>query len=191
MLARLRRDPLLLNLAALYVSLGANAVLTLGTMAYLARTLGPETWGLFLLAQAFGYWASIVPDFGFNLSGARSVARCETPDEVIRIINSVNLSKLLLSLLLIPVIVAAYLIIPAFRDQPIYLIGGLFFAFAQGMDPIWLFLGTERQYLYSSKDLQMAGWRCSFRPRDRQRSSWSRLPTFCGFSRGDELACPM
>jgi O-antigen/teichoic acid export membrane protein len=149
-IAALRRNTMFLNLSSLYLSLGVNAVLTLILMGYLARVLQPEVWGYVLLAQAFGFWVATIPEFGFTLSAGRAVAQCQDPEEVSAVARSVNLSRILLSVLVIPVALIAAFAVPSFRAEPLYLVGGAAFAVAQGFDPIWLFMGIERQYVYAA-----------------------------------------
>ena len=144
---RTRRDAL--NLSSLYFSLAFNAIVNLALIAYLARVLQPETWGLVLFAQAVGLWLAMIPEYGFPLSGGRAIAQAENGRQVARIANSVNASKVLLALPILPICGIAFFAIPGFAQQPSFLIGAGLYAIAQGFDPIWLFQGAERQYLYA------------------------------------------
>lgn len=137
------------NLSTLYGSLGLNAAINLIMIGYLARTLGPEQWGLVLLTQAFGYLAAIIPEYGFSFSATRDLAQAGARKRMADIAVSVVCAKLLLGLLIVPAAVVAYYLIPSFQLQPSYLIGGAVFAVAFGLDTGWLFLGVERQYIYA------------------------------------------
>jgi PST family polysaccharide transporter len=139
-----------INIASLYISLALNAAISLLLIGYLARVLLPEAWGAVLLAQALGLWLSLVPDYGFTLSAGRSVAQAKSPAEVAQISYSVMGARLLLATALLPLAAAAYFIFDVFQAEPLLLIGALVYAFAQGLDPIWLFQGLERQYLYAA-----------------------------------------
>ena len=138
-----------LNLCSLYVSLGINAILNLGLIAYLARVLQPEIWGLVLLTQAFGIWVALIPEYGFSLSAGRAIAQSRGAEEIAIIAQSVNASKALLSVLVLPAGAIALFALSGFRADPAFLAGGMLFAVAQGLDPVWFFQGTERQYLYA------------------------------------------
>jgi PST family polysaccharide transporter len=149
-LASVARSRHALNISSLYASLVFNALVNLGLIAYLARVLRPETFGLVLLAQAFGYWVAMIPEYGFSLSAGRAIARAAGDDARIAVIaHSVNAAKALLALLAVPVCVVAYFAVAGFHAYPAFLVGAGLFAVAQGFDPIWLFQGTERQFLYA------------------------------------------
>ena len=149
-LASLARSRHTLNISSLYASLVFNAVVNLALMAYLARVLRPEVFGLMLLAQAFGYWLAMIPDYGFSLSAGRAIARVAGDSgRIAAIAHSVNAGKTLLCPLVLPLCGIAYYAVSGFHAQPVFLIGAGLFGIAQGLDPIWLFQGTERQYLYA------------------------------------------
>ena len=137
------------NLFSLYISLAINAVVSLALIAYLARVLGPQTWGVVLLAQAFGYWVSMLPEYGFGLSASRDIAQARDSARGSAIAYSVTWGKALLAFLILPLAGIAYFLVPAFNAEPVYLAGCVLFAVLQGFDTMWLFLGTERQYIYA------------------------------------------
>jgi PST family polysaccharide transporter len=150
MLASLARNRHALNISSLYASLVFNALVNLGLIAYLARVLRPETFGLVLLAQAFGFWLAMIPEYGFSLSAGRAIARVagDAP-RIASISHSVNAGKALLALAVVPACAIAYYAVSGFHAYPVFLIGAGLFGIAQGFDPIWLFQGTERQFLYA------------------------------------------
>jgi PST family polysaccharide transporter len=149
-LASLARNRHALNISSLYVSLVFNAIVNLALIAYLARVLRPETFGLVLLAQAFGIWLAMIPEYGFSLSAGRAIARAAGDNErIAAIAHSVNAGKAVLALLALPICAVAYYAVAGFNTQPAFLIGAGLYAVAQGFDPVWLFQGTERQFLYA------------------------------------------
>lgn len=149
-LVSLARNRHALNISSMYVSLVFNALVNLGLIAYLARVLRPETFGVVLLAQAFGFWLAMIPEYGFSLSAGRAIARAAGDSTRIALIaHSVNAAKALLALLTLPVCAVAYYAVAGFHAEPAFLIGAGLFAVAQGFDPVWLFQGTERQFLYA------------------------------------------
>ena len=149
-LASLARSRDALNISSLYASLVFNALVNLALIAYLARVLRPDMFGLVLLAQAFGFWLAMVPEYGFSLSAGRAIARAAgDSSRIAAIAHSVNAAKGLLSLLTLPVWLIAYYAIAGFHTHPAFLVGAGLFAIAQGFDPIWLFQGTERNVPYA------------------------------------------
>lgn len=137
------------NLSTLYVSLAINGVVSLVTIAYLARVLEPRVWGIVLLAQAFGHWAALIPEYGFTYSATRDIARSPDAADRASIARSVFSAKALLCLLLAPVAAAAWFLVPDFKLEPIFLVGAVTFALAQGFDCLWLFQGVERHFIYA------------------------------------------
>lgn len=149
-LASLARSRDAMNLSSLYAALVFNALVNLALIAYLARVLRPDMFGLVLLAQAFGFWLAMVPEYGFSLSAGRAIARAAgDPTRIATISHSVNAAKGLLALLTLPVWVIAYYLVAGFHAHPLFLVGAGLFAIAQGFDPIWLFQGTERNVPYA------------------------------------------
>src|SRR3981189_3095067 len=73
--SRIIRHPVARNALALYGIQVAGYVIPLLTIPYLARVLHPQGFGLLLFAQSFAMWASVVIEYGFNLSATRDVAR--------------------------------------------------------------------------------------------------------------------
>lgn len=150
-LASLARSRHALNISSLYASLVFNALVNLALIAYLARVLRPDMFGLVLLAQAFGFWLAMVPEYGFSLSAGRAIARAAGDSaRIATIAHSVNAAKALLAVLTLPICLAAYYALAGFHAHPAFLVGAGLFAIAQGFDPIWLFQGTERQFLYAA-----------------------------------------
>lgn len=148
LLARLRASTLAQNAAALYGVYIAGMVLPLVTIPYLARVLRPEGWGLVVFSQSFAAWMALVLEYGFYLSATREIARVrDDAQRVSRVVADVHGARLLLSLIILSAGAAAYLLVPTFRAEPIYLAWAVLFALAQGFSPIWYFQGVERMAL--------------------------------------------
>jgi len=131
--------------AALSLAHVLGLVVPFLTIPYLARILRPEGFGLLLFAQSFGLWLVLVIEFGFDLSGTRIVSRIrENPTRLAEVVLGVQSAKMLALLLTIPFAVAAFIAVPLFRDNPIYLLWGFLFAGARGLSPNWYFFGQER-----------------------------------------------
>ena len=131
--------------AALSLAHVLGLVVPFLTVPYLARVLRPEGFGLLLFAQSFGLWLVLVIEFGFDLSGTRIVSRIrENPTRLAEVVLGVQSAKMLALLLTIPFALAAFIAVPLFRDNPIYLLWGFLFAGARGLSPNWYFFGQER-----------------------------------------------
>jgi len=131
--------------AALSLAHVLGLVVPFLTIPYLARILRPEGFGLLLFAQSFGLWLVLVIEFGFDLSGTRIISRIrENPTRLAEVVLGVQSAKMLALLLTIPFALAAFIAVPLFRDNPIYLLWGFLFAGARGLSPNWYFFGQER-----------------------------------------------
>lgn len=119
----------------------ARAVAFIGT-AYLARTLGPEGFGIIGFVTAlFGYLALTVTA-GFNDVGSREIAR--RPHEAPSIAASVIIVRLLLAFIALTVIViAAWLINKPPTVKLVMVLMGLSF-FSLALDTSWVYKGLER-----------------------------------------------
>ena len=131
--------------AALSLAHVLGLVVPFLTVPYLARVLRPEGFGLLLFAQSFGLWLVLVIEFGFDQSGTRIISRIrENPTRLAEVVLGVQSAKMLALLLTIPFALAAFIAVPLFRDNPIYLLWGFLFAGARGLSPNWYFFGQER-----------------------------------------------
>ena len=130
---------------ALSVAHVLGLVVPFVTVPYLARVLRPEGFGLLLFAQSFGLWLVLVIEFGFDLSGTRTVSRIrEDPTRLAEVVLGVQSAKILALLLTIPLAIAAFFVVPLFHENPAYLLWGVLFAGARGLSPNWYFFGQER-----------------------------------------------
>jgi len=145
---RFARSSLVQNAAALYGVQFVRKVLPIIIIPYLARTLGPEGWGVFAFTQSLAEFVVLVIEFGFNLSATREIARNRASKTVCaEIMAGVLGSQIVLALC---GILGAFLLsraIPLLRDNPKLLAAGLFYATAQGFIPLWFFQGLERMRL--------------------------------------------
>lgn len=148
------RRALLGNFAALYGLHFGNYLLPLALTPFLARVLGVDGWGLFVFAQAFGNYLSIVVEYGFTTAGAREVARHrDQPARLRQLVADALGAKILLTAAALLTAVAAGALVPAFRDSPALLWAAVFWAIAFGFTPSWYFQGLERMSLMASIDL--------------------------------------
>ncbi len=147
------RRTLVRNIMALYGVRIVNQLLPLIIIPFLARVLGPDGWGMVAMVQAFATYGIIAIEYGFELTGARDVAKVRDETQ--------SLAQLMAGILgaqaVVAVLVstAAWLVqtmLPVFHDQPRLLFAGLAFAVVQGFYPIWYFVGQERVSLIAVLD---------------------------------------
>lgn len=139
------RKRLLENFLSLSSVLALNNVLSLVTVPYLTRALGPASYGLVGFIIAFMTYFSVFSDYGFNLSATRSIARNrEDAREVSRIFSAVLVIKLALVAICFVIVCGLVLSVQAFSaDRPLYFIYFLGVA-GSALYPLWLFQGFEK-----------------------------------------------
>ncbi len=151
---QLARHALVQNTIAMgLVQAGTNFV-PLITIPYLARVLGVAGWGLVAFAQSFGMYMSVFGEYGFTLSATREVARHrDDRDKLSEIVAGVLGAKTLLAAGMIAVALGVQRWIPIFRESPLLLWAGLFWALARTASMIWYFQGCERMRVVAWIDI--------------------------------------
>lgn len=145
---RLARHPLAQNILYLYGVRFAGYLIPLFTLPYLARVMGPETFGMVAFAQSFALWLALIVEYGFNFSATREVARYrEDTSRVAAIAAGVLGAKGLLLLLCLGIAALSWLAVPAFRYHSTLLWWAWMAAMLQGLSPIWYFQGIERMQM--------------------------------------------
>jgi polysaccharide transporter, PST family len=87
-----------INMASLFISVVANRIFPILLFPFLARALGPESFGRYVQASAFSYLLAQLVEWGFNMTGVREVAHVATdPEKVGRIITTIALSRALIA----------------------------------------------------------------------------------------------
>ena len=133
------------NAATLFSGQAIGLILPLTTIPYIARVLRPEGWAPVLVAQALGNWLVLMLEYGFDLSGTRSVARARhDPDSLPEVVRGVQGAKLLLVPLATLILFVAFFAAPALRQHKELLLPTLAFAVLRGLNPFWFFQGIER-----------------------------------------------
>jgi PST family polysaccharide transporter len=152
--ARLARNQLVQNAAALYGVQVVRKVLPLVIVPYLARVLEPSGWGVMAFTQSLAEFVVLVIEFGFNLSATREIARNRHSTAACgEIMAGVLGSQFILA---VCGLLGAFLVsraIPVLRDNPKLLAAGFFYAIAQGFIPLWFFQGLERMRLAATLEI--------------------------------------
>jgi PST family polysaccharide transporter len=136
---------LLRNTGSLLAGQAVSMVVPLLTIPYLARVLGPAAWGPVLAAQAFGAWLMVVLEFGFELSGARAVARSRlSVAELGEIVHGVQSAKALLAVSAAIFVCGAAFFARGTRSNEVLLWWTFAVAVLRGFSPLWFYQGIER-----------------------------------------------
>ncbi len=144
------------NVAALYGVQVGRKLIPLVSIPYLARTLGPASWGQVAFVCALAEFLVILIEFGFNISATREVARHrDNPEECGRVMTGVLGAQCLLATGGVLLALAVSFFVPSLREQPRLLAASLLYGVAQGFAPLWFFQGLERMRL--SAALEMSG----------------------------------
>ncbi len=133
------------NLLFLYGVTAANYIFPLLTLPFLARTLGPEGFGVLAIVQSLAQYLSLLVEYGFTLSATREVARYrDNKKHLAEILGGVLGARFLLSLGVVVLAMLLSQVVPVLRDHAVLLWAGVFWAVMLGMSPIWYFQGQER-----------------------------------------------
>lgn len=120
-------------------------ILPIITIPYLARVLGPGGWGLVATFQSLALTMVLLIEFGFPFSATRRVA-CgkQSQEDVSDIWAGVVGAQALLAAGAIVLTGILCLFVPMMRDHISLTVWALVWAIAEGMNPVWYFLGMER-----------------------------------------------
>ncbi len=133
------------NMATLLVLRIIDQALPIVVIPFLARTLGPEGFGLVALAQSLALYTIVTTQYGFELSGTRAVAReRQEIRSLAELISNIVATQLLLSLIMVIGSIVLVSHMPDFDNQPALIASALAYGVAQGLYPLWYFTGRER-----------------------------------------------
>jgi polysaccharide transporter, PST family len=132
----------------------ASYVVPLVTIPYLARVLGAAEWGLIAFTQSFGSFVTLVVEYGFSLSATREVSRYRNDREKLSsILAGVLGAKGLIAGASVAIAILVRSWIPIFREHPILLWAGMFWALSQAFSMMWFFQGLERMRIVATLDI--------------------------------------
>ncbi len=153
-LAQLQKQTHLLHdIASIYGVQFANYVLPLVTVPYLSRVLGPASWGLLAMAQAFAMYGSLIVEYGFIYSGTRRIAVASGKEEIERTVAGVSGAKVILAVLVFGGACLAYFFVPLFHQHPLLLWSGVIAEILKASLPTYYFYGVNRVAIASFLDI--------------------------------------
>lgn len=152
-----QRVALVVDMAAVYGIHFANQALPLVTVPYLSRILGPATWGLLAMTQAFAMYGSVVVEYGFVYSATRLLATAETAAEFERTLAGVVGAKALLSAIALLSAALAQLCIPVFREHSALFWTAVLSELIKSWQPVYYFYGIKRVAIASLLDIVTRG----------------------------------
>lgn len=114
-------------------------------VSFLVRTLGSETYGVFVWAFAIIQYLVIIVNFGFNTYAAKYVTdNNNDPNRINTIFSSIMGIKISLFILSRVLLLISLSFFPLLRENSFLLLILLGFAFGEAVFPIWFFQGSEK-----------------------------------------------
>lgn len=115
------------------------------TYPYLIKIIGKEIWGEIIFAQVIISYASLLINFGFDVSATREVSiDRDNPTELSKIVSSVFITKLFFGLVSTVSIILLINFIPLFSHHKLLYLYTFIFCLGDIFFPIYFFLGMEK-----------------------------------------------
>jgi len=127
-----------LNFFSLYFSFFVRIISGLAVLPFFSRHLNNASYNQLLIEISFSTWVLIVVEFGFNLTGTRSITMAKNDNEIMDINSNILGVKSLILLFLILI----YFIINAFFVR--LSVWSVFFAFFQSTLPYWYYQARDK-----------------------------------------------
>jgi polysaccharide transporter, PST family len=141
------------NVLSLYLLYLANYASSLLTLPYLARVLGPASFGLLAASQAYSWCIQMVVEYGFNFSGTKEAqVRRNDRDRLGSLIAEIHGAKAMLFVVCLAVTLLIRGYITPFAVNSRFLWASLVFGLAQGFTPVWIYQGIDRMRLFTVLD---------------------------------------
>jgi len=114
-------------------------------VSFLVRTLGGETYGVFVWAFSIIQYLVIVVNFGFNTYAAKYVTEDNNdPNRINTVFSSIMGVKISLFIFSSILLLISLSFFPLLRENSFLLLVLLGFAFGEAVFPIWFFQGSEK-----------------------------------------------
>lgn len=133
------------NVFWLYVLNLSNIIIPYLILIYITRVLSPSGYGTFSFVLAFiGYFQTII-DYGFNLTGARQIAKVsENPKKLSHVYSSIMSAKFLLfGLTILPLLFLTF-IVPSINEYRVLVWIMCITLLGYTIMPTWLYQGMQK-----------------------------------------------
>lgn len=142
---RIKRYSVLLeNIAALFSIRIFEYALSLLTIPYLVRILGPGHFGALAFAQGIVQYGVLLTDYGFNLTGPKNIAVCDSDEARARVFSAVMGGKALLCALVTAVFFLGLWLSEEMRGEAKLYACVYLLVFGNVLFPIWFFQGIQK-----------------------------------------------
>lgn len=131
----------------------AYNVIPLITVPYLSRVLGPESWGLLAMAQAFAIYGTLVVDYGFIFSASRQIIASSNDHDIENLIAGVQGAKFVLACFVAFGALIAYHSVPVFHEHPRLFSAAVCSEVIRAFLPAFYFFGVRRVAFSSALDI--------------------------------------
>ncbi len=122
-----------------------NLLVPLITYPYLIRVVGPEMYGTVVFAQSIIGYFSLVIEFGFNISGTKSISEnVHDTRKISEVVSSILLLKLMLWIICLGVLALCMWMLPVMREHKILYLFAFTFTFNEFLFPQFFFQGIEK-----------------------------------------------
>lgn len=139
-----RYNVLLENIAALFSIRIFEYALSLLTIPYLVRILGPGHFGALAFAQGIVQYGVLLTDYGFNLTGPKNIAVCDSDEARARVFSAVMGGKALLCALVTAVFFLGLWLSEEMRGEAKLYACVYLLVFGNVLFPIWFFQGIQK-----------------------------------------------
>lgn len=145
---------LLKNILHLFIWQGSTFLVPLIVTPYLARVLGINEYGIYGMMIGVIAYASLIPEWGFNLSATQKIARALDDEEKLReLFWATLLARMMLAALALAMLAGFVLLVPVFRQHwPALAAGGLSVV-ATAFTANWFVQGQQRMAAFAVASL--------------------------------------
>lgn len=132
------------NMLALGLLNGIYMLSPLILIPYLMRTIGAESYGIYIFSWTFIYYFIFIVNYGFDFSATKEIAiHRDDNQKVSAIFSSTFVTRLLLVLVSFILLACCLLLVPKFNAMSKLILLGAGVIVGQALFPTWLFQGMQ------------------------------------------------
>ena len=146
------------NTVFLYLLTFSTQLFSFITVPYLRRVLGPTVFGKVGIAQAYMSYVQIILDFGLILSATQKVVENrENKAALGKLLTSVTVSKVLLSVLVSSIFVTYIFINPSMRGDWVFFVLFMIATIVNALMPDFFYRGIEAMKVITLRTFSVKG----------------------------------